>query len=168
MVVTGCPLVDIGNLPAAGMGLGRAFRCRVAFDRVAVGSRGACWECLLRGEVQWRGGRQEAAGGDEMDHCQGGEMVGSSWMEDKPGLPRWEAILLTVGGQSPSLPGDEHCLVVGAGGVLLAGSGVLLVRNVLVAGAADVQSGTPGWVGEACDSAVGKTLSLHLLFGTGS
>ena len=97
VVVTGCPLVDIGNLPAAGMGLGRAFRCRDAVDRVAVGSRGACWECLLRREVQWRGGRQEAAGG-ETDRCQGGEMVGSSRMEEKPGIPSWEAILLTVGG----------------------------------------------------------------------
>ena len=133
MVVTGCPLVDIGNLPAGGMGLGRAFRCSDAVDRVAVGSRGACWGCLLRGEVLQRGGRQEAAGG-ETDRCQGGEMVGSGWMEDKPGLQSWVAILLTVEGQSPSLPADEHCLVVGAGGVLLAGSGVLVV------GAADVQS----------------------------
>ena len=156
MVVTGCPLVDIGNLPAGGMGLGRAFRCRDA-----VGSHGACWGCLLREEVQRRGGRQEAAGG-ETDRCQGGEMVGSSWMEDKPDLQSWEAILLTVGGQSPSLPGDEHCLVVGAVGVLLAGSGVLVV------GAAEVQSGTPGWVGEAGGSAVGKTLFFQLLFGTGS
>ena len=132
-----------------------------AVDWVAVGSRGACWECLLRGEVQWRGGRQEAAGGDEMDHCQGGEMVGSSWMEDKPGLQSWVAILLTVGGQSPSLPADEHCLVVGAGGVLLAGSGVLVV------GAADVQSRTAGWVGEASGLPVGMTWFFELDLWTG-
>ena len=65
------------------------------------------------------------------------------------------------------MPADEHCLVVGAGGVLLVGSGVLLVRNVLVAGAADVQGGTPGWIGEAGGLAVGKTLFFQLLFGTG-
>ena len=100
--------------------------------------------------------------GGETDRCQGGEMVGSSWMEDKPGLQSWVAILLTVGGQSPSMTADEHCLVVGAGGVLLDGSGVLVV------GAADVQGGTPGWVGEAGGSAVGKTLFFQLLFGTGS
>ena len=161
MVVTSCLLVDIGNLRAAGMGLGRAFRCRDAVDRVAVGSRGACWECLLRREVQWRGGRQEAAGG-ERDRCQGGEMVGSSWMEDKHGLQSWVAILLTMGGQSPSMAAEECCLVVGAGGVLLAGS------SVLVAGAADVQGGTPGWVGEAGGLAVGRTLFFQLLFGNGS
>ena len=161
MVVTSCLLVDIGNLPAAaGVGLGRAFRCRDAVDRVAVGSRGACWECLLRREVLQRGGPQEAAGG-EMDRCQGGEMVGSSWMEDKHGLQSWVAILLTMGGQSPSLPADEHCLVVGAGGVLLAGSGVL------VEGAADVQSRTAGWVEEASGLSVGKTLFFELHLWTG-
>ena len=64
---------------------------------------------------------------------------------------------------------DECWLVVGAGGVLLAGSGVLLAGSgVLVVGAADVQDGTPGWVGEAGGSAVGKTLFFQLLFGTGS
>ena len=161
MVVTSCLLFDdLGNLPAAGMGLGRVFRCSDAVDRVAVGSRGACWGCLLRREVQWRGGRQEAAGG-ERDRCQGGEMVGSSWMEDKPGLQSWEAILLTVGGQSPSLPAEECCLVVRAGGVLLAGSGVL------VEGAADVQSRTAGWVGEASGLPVGKTLFFELHLWTG-
>ena len=88
-------------------------------------------------------------------------MVGSSWMEDKPDLQSWEAILLTVGGQSPSLPGDEHCLVVGAVGVLLAGSGVLVV------GAAVVQSGTAGWVGEAGGLVAGMTLLFELYLWTG-
>ena len=84
--------------------------------------------------------------------------MGSSWMEDKPGLPRWEAILLTVGGQSP----DEHCL--------LAGCGVLPVLRAVsnhVVGAADVQSGTAGWVGEAGGLAVGKTLFFQLRFRSG-
>ena len=76
--------------------------------------------------------------------------MGSSWMEDKPGLPRWEAILLAVGGQSPSLPADEHCLVVGAGGVLL------------VVGAAEVQSRTAGLVGEASGLPVGMTWFFEL------
>ena len=87
--------------------------------------------------------------------------MGSSQVEDKPGLPRWEAILLIVGGQSPSLPADEHCLVEGAGGVLLAGSGVLVV------GAAEVQSGTPGWVEKASGLPVGMTLSFRLYLWTG-
>ena len=87
--------------------------------------------------------------------------MGSSQVEDKPGLPRWEAILLTVEGQSPSLPADEHCLVVGAGGVLLAGSGVLVV------GAAEVQSRTAGLVGEASGLPVGKTLFFELHLWTG-
>ena len=80
--------------------------------------------------------------------------MGSSLVEDKPGLPRWEAILLTVGGQTPSLPADEHCL--------LAGCGVLLPVS-----AADVQSGTAGWVGEAGGLAVGKTLFFQLRFRSG-
>ena len=108
MVVMGCPLVDIGNFPVADSEVGPrvAFRCRDAVDRVAVGSRGACWGCLLRGEVQWRGRRQEAAGG-ETDRCQSGEMVGSSRLEDKPGLQSWEAILLTVGGQNQGVRLDS-------------------------------------------------------------
>ena len=81
--------------------------------------------------------------------------MGSSWIEDKPGLPRWEAILLTVGGQSP----DEHCL--------LAGCGVLPAVSTLVVGAVDVQSGTAGWVGEAGGLAVGKTLFFQLRFRSG-
>ena len=86
--------------------------------------------------------------------------MGSCWMEDKPGLPRWDAILLPVGGQSPSLPADEHCL--------LAGCGVLPVSTlVVVGGAADVQSGTAGWVGEAGGLAVGKTLFFQLRFQSG-
>ena len=80
-------------------------------------------------------------------------------MEGKAGLPRWEAILLTVGGQSPSLPADEHCL--------LAGCGVLRAVSTLVVGAADVQSGTAGWVGEAGGLAVGKTLFFQLRFRSG-
>ena len=88
-------------------------------------------------------------------------MVGSSWMEDKPDLQSWVAILLTVEGQSPSLPADEHCLVERAGGVLLAGSGVLVV------GAAEVQSGTPGWVGKASGLPVGMTLIFELYLWTG-
>ena len=78
--------------------------------------------------------------------------MGCSQVEDKPGLPRWEAILLTVGGQSPSLPADEHCL---------------LAVSTLVVGAADVQSGTAGWVGEAGGLAVGKTLFFQLRFRSG-
>ena len=47
-----------------------------------------------------------------MDRCQGGEMVGSSRMEEKPDIPSWEAILLTVEGQNQgvrleSWPGDQ-------------------------------------------------------------
>ena len=84
--------------------------------------------------------------------------MGSSQVEDKAGLPRWEAVLLAVGGQSPSLPADEHCL--------LAGCGVLPV-STLVVGAADVQSGTAGWVGEAAGLAVGKTLFFQLRFRSG-
>ena len=86
--------------------------------------------------------------------------MGSSQVEDKPGLPRWEAILLTVGGQSPSLPADEHCL--------LAGCDVLTAVSSLVVGAADVQSGTAGWVGEAAGLAVGKTLFFQLRFRSGA
>ena len=81
--------------------------------------------------------------------------MGSSQVEDKPGLPRWDAILLTVGGQSP----DEHCL--------LAGYGVLPVSTLVVGAVADVQSGTAGWVGEAGGLAVGKTLFFQLRFRSG-
>ena len=40
MVVMGCPLVDIGNLPVADSDVGprMAFRCRDVVDRAAVGS----------------------------------------------------------------------------------------------------------------------------------
>ena len=158
MVVMGCLLVDI--VAGSKVGPRMAFRCRDAVDRVAVGSRGACWGCLLRGEVLQRGRCQEAAGG-ERDRCQGGEMVGSSWMEDKHGLQSWVAILLTMGGQSPSLPADEHCLLAGFGN--LPAVSIL----VLVVGAADVQSGAAGWVGEAGGLAVGKTLFFQLRFRSG-
>ena len=82
-------------------------------------------------------------------------MVGSSQMEEKPDIPSWEAILLTVERQSPSLPADEHCLFVGAGVVLL------------VVGATDVQSRTAGWVGEVSGLPVGKTLIFELYLWTG-
>ena len=85
--------------------------------------------------------------------------MGSSQVEDKPGLPRWEAILLAVGGQSPSLPADEHSL--------LAGCNVLPAVSTLVVGATDVQSGTAGWVGEASGLPVGKTLLFELYLWTG-
>ena len=81
--------------------------------------------------------------------------MGCSQVEDKPGLPRWEAILLMVGGQSP----DVHCLLAGC---------CVLPVSTLVVGAAGVQSGTAGWVGEAAGLAVGKTLFFQLRFRSGA
>ena len=88
--------------------------------------------------------------------------MGSSQVEEKPDLPRWEAILLIVGGQSPSLPADEHCLLAGRG------AHPVVSTLVLVVGAVDVQSGTAGWVGEAAVLAVGKTLFFQLRFRSGA